>query len=129
MKMIDLKMPKMSQPEPATAPVEKEGPNYPYGMRLTFEDDQVEQVPGMEKYKGGDRVKIVGLGEVVDIRTHEGKDKKLQYTVEVQLLKVGCDSMEGYDQAWKESTGEGGGDTWEKFHERAEREEASTKIV
>lgn len=106
MKMIDLKLPKRSKDELKTMvqPMENEGPRYPYGMRLTFEEDEVEKLPHLEKMKVGEGVSISGVGEVTSIRMNEDKDKKKRFSVEVQLHKVGCASKEDYDEAFKEAS-------------------------
>ncbi len=110
MKLIDLKIPKMSKKdmEASVQPSTLGGGDlYPYGQRLTFESDQVEKMPGMEKYKVGEKVKIQGMGEVTSIRMNEDKDKKRRYTIEVQLHEVGCDTKDNYDDSFKEAA-EGG---------------------
>ncbi len=106
MKMIDLKLSKRNKNELKTMaqPMENEGPRYPYGMRLTFEEDEVEKLPHLEKMKVGEKVSISGVGEVTSIRMNENKDKKKQYSVEVQLHKIGCASKEDYDEAFKEAS-------------------------
>jgi hypothetical protein len=122
MKMIDLKQ-KMDETTLGTKPVEAEGPRYPYNMRLTFEGDLLEQMKGMENYKIGENVKIEGLGEVVSISKNEAGTR-----VEIQIQQVGISSKESFDESFDEAAKQSG-DTWSRFHERAEREEASTKIV
>jgi len=106
MKMIDLKLPKISKNELKTMaqPIEDEGPRYPYGMKLTFEEDEIEKLPHLEKMKVGEKVTINGTGEVTSIRMNEDKDKKKRFSVEVQLHKVGCASKEDYDEAFKEAS-------------------------
>jgi len=106
MRLIDLKLPKMSTKEMEgmeQPSMPDSGDRYPYGMRLTFEGDQVEKMPGMEKYKVGEKVTIDGEGEVTSIRMNEDKDKKRRYTVEVQLHRVGCDTKENFDDSFDEA--------------------------
>lgn len=103
MKLIDLKLPKRSIEELKTsAPLNEEGPRYPYGFRLTFEADEVEKLPGLEKMKIGEKVKVEGLGEVTSIRMNEVKDQKKRYSVEIQLQKIGVASTENYEESFKE---------------------------
>ena len=118
MKMIDLKT-KVDQ----SVPVNTEPPRYPYGMRLTFEGDLLEQMKGMENYKIGENIKIEGLGEVVSISKND-----MGTRVEIQIQQVGISSKESFDESFDEAAKQSG-DAWSRFHERAEREEASTKIV
>lgn len=131
MKVIDLRLPKLSKEETAKMeePTSAASDSYPYGFRLTFESEQVEKLPEMQKYKVGEKVKIGGIGEVTSIRMNEEQGGKKRYTVEIQLHKVGCASEENYDEAWREATKGGEEDVWSRFHEKAEREEASLKVV
>ncbi len=122
MKMIDLKISDKKM-APVALGLPEEGPRYPYGMRLTFEGDLLEQMKGMENYKIGENVKIEGLGEVVSISKNETGTR-----VEIQIQQIGVSSKESFDESFDEAAKQSG-DTWSRFHEKAEREEASTKIV
>lgn len=108
MKMIDLKLPKRNKDEliKMAEPMKDEGPRYPYGLKLTFEEDEVEKLPRLGKMKVGEKISLSGTGEVTSIRMNEGKDKKKRFSVEIQLHKVGCASKEDYDESFKEATEE-----------------------
>jgi hypothetical protein len=107
MKMVDIKLPKRDTKE-MSKPIEVERDRWPYGMRLTFEHEQVDKLPHLEKMKVGQKVSVEGIGEVTSIRMHEEKDGKKQYSVEVQLHEVGCEG-----KGKSESMGEAMGRSWE----------------
>lgn len=109
MKMADLKLPKRTEDELKGIPekaIERE--RWPYGMRLTFESEQVDKIPYLEKVKVGQKLMIEGIGEVTSIRMNEEKDGKKKYSVEVQLHEVGCEG-----KGKPESMGEAMGRSWE----------------
>ena len=94
MDLIDLKLPKRSKEEMAklNEPMKDEGDRYPYGMKITFESEQVEKFPGMEDYRVGEKVMINGLGEVINVRMNEKKEGKKEYSVEMQIKKISVNS-------------------------------------
>jgi hypothetical protein len=93
MKMVDLKLPKRSDKElkPTVQP-EMDGDRWPYGMRLTFDHEQVDKLPHLEKLKVGQKVSIEGIGEITSISMNERQKGKEEYRVEVQLHEVGCEA-------------------------------------
>ncbi len=106
MKMIDLKLPKLSKKEmEVTAQPKIEGDRWPYGLKLTFEAEQVDKLPMLEKVKVGDDVSIAGMGEVTSIRSSENQDGKKQYTVEVQIQKVGVESARSSPESMADAMG------------------------
>ena len=91
MKMIGLKLPKKSN-EIATAEAPKvDRDQWPYGMQLRFESEQVDKMPHLEKMKVGQKVEVMGMGEVTSIHMREESGGKKKYTIEVQLHEVGCE--------------------------------------
>lgn len=110
MKMIDMKKPKVSKEEmkkmnSPSLPYENRD-RWPWGLRLTFEEDEVEKMPGLEKLKVGEKVDIDALGEATSIRMNESKDNKKRYTIEIQIQKCGVESKTNYDSSFKEATEE-----------------------
>jgi hypothetical protein len=88
--LIDLKIPKKSKAE-----LKKDSQpslldeKYPYGFRLNFNTDLIGKFPQMEKVKIGEKVDISGIGEVMEVRKVDRQGDKNQFSVEVQLQKVG----------------------------------------
>jgi hypothetical protein len=93
MELKDLELPKKTKKElkgemmPST--LGSEGPKYPYGLQLRFEAEQIGKLPQLEKVKIGESFTIQAIGEVTEIRMNEQKKGKKEYTVQVQLKKVG----------------------------------------
>lgn len=92
MKMVNVKLPKQSKEETAKMPTVGERDQWPYGMRLTFNHEQVDKLPHLEKFKVGQKVSIEGIGEITSISMDERQVGKKEYRVEVQLHEVGCES-------------------------------------
>lgn len=112
MKMVDVKLPKKTKEElkESTQPVEVERDRWPYGLKLTFESEQVNKLPNLEKMKIGQKVNVEGIGEVTSIRMNEEKEGKKRYSVEVQLHEVGC---EGKGKMMPETMGQAMGRSME----------------
>ncbi len=109
MKMTDMTMPKLSKKELSTKdvpmPVEADRDRWPYGLKVTFEAEQVDKLPILEKVKVGDDVSISGMGEVTSIRMSENKDGKKQFTVEIQIQKVGVESAKSSPESMADAMG------------------------
>jgi len=124
MKLIDMKRPKLSEAEmKQTAPVSPGENRWPYGLKLNFDPEDTGKIPSLENVKIGEKVTIEGLGEVVDISKSDTGT-----TIGIQIQQIGVSSKESFDESFDEAAKQSG-DTWSRFHEKALREEASTKIV
>ena len=71
-----------AQPEPAKQP------SYPYGLRLSFDQDEVTKLPKLKTFKVGDQVAIAGKGEVIELRMREEQGGKESWSVEIQIKKI-----------------------------------------
>jgi hypothetical protein len=90
-KLMDMKLPLKPKVEEATkaeCPVEPKRDNYPYGLQLRFEQEQVDKIPKLKTFKVGDQVTLTGKGEVIELRMREEQGGKESWTVEVQIKKV-----------------------------------------
>ena len=94
MKMVNLKIPKKNKEEPMPT-VAKEYEKWPYGLKLRFCSEEVDKIPYLEEVNVGDKLKIEGIGEVVEVSSMEHHDGDKSYTVEVQLHEVGCEPVGG----------------------------------
>lgn len=92
MNLVDLKIPKKSKAE-----LKKEnsptviggGEKYPYGFRFTFGTDQIDKFPQLKGVRIGEKIGISGIGEVMEVRKVDRQGEDNQFSVEVQLQKVG----------------------------------------
>lgn len=89
-KLVDMKLP----PEPKCEKTEITMPStptrdrYPYGLRVSFERDQVDKMPKLKTFKVGDQVTLTGKGEVIELRMREEQGGKESWTVEIQIKKA-----------------------------------------
>jgi hypothetical protein len=93
MELKDLKLPKKSKTELKTmdAPCGS-SETYPYGTRITFDGDLMTKFPTLEDAQVGDKVKLVGLAEIVMVRKIDRQgDKKKDYSVDLQIQQLGLD--------------------------------------
>lgn len=87
--LVNLKLSKKEKKDlNEVGPASSEGPNYPWGTRLQFEDDIVEKL-GLGKLSVGDKVEITGVGEVTEISQREsGKSKSRRVEIQIQRVAV-----------------------------------------
>lgn len=91
---MDMKLPKreVEKTTKAAQPVESE--QWPYGLQLRFESEQVDKLPQLQTMEIGERVLISGVGEVTSISKSERKSGSNDWTVQVQLKKIGVDTVD-----------------------------------
>lgn len=92
MRLIDVKLPKKTKAELKSdcQPIEyRDEDRWPYGLRISFEKEQIAKMPEVAKLKVGDTVSVSGTGKVISVRMSERRGGKDDHNVEVQLEKVG----------------------------------------
>jgi hypothetical protein len=89
----DLRLPKKTKEElkKDNAPM-MEQEKYPYGMRLSFNTEMIPKFPELENVKSGEKVSISGIGEVMEVRKMDRQGDKNQFSVEIQIQKLGVES-------------------------------------
>ena len=88
MKLIDMKLPKKSKKEmegEMPAPVPMDQPEYPYGLTLRFDKEQVEKLSSLDNIESGETVYIQARGYVKAVMTGKGR---VRNQVEIQLEKI-----------------------------------------
>ena len=104
MKLTDMKLVKKNKDETiAKQPTMEEHDQWPYGLQLRFESEQVNKLPYLKNMKIGEKVSVSGIGEVTSIRMNEKKGAKEDYTVEVQIQKIGCEGMDKKSESMGEA--------------------------
>lgn len=94
MELKDLKIPKKTKKElkeSTSSPSLGEQEKYPYGMRLSFNTELIPKFPELETVKIGEKVKISGIGEVMEVRKVDRQGDKNQFSVEIQIQKLGVE--------------------------------------
>lgn len=64
---------------------------WPYGLRLSFEKEQIDKLPSLKNYKVGDAVTIQAKATVTQVSSTERQKGSDRYAVEMQIEKIGCE--------------------------------------
>ncbi len=91
MKMVDLKLPKKMEKETNKLQPSMEREQWPYGMQLRFESEQVDKIPLLKEMNAEDKVTISGIGEIKTVDSQEEVGGKKRYTVTVQMQQIGVE--------------------------------------
>ena len=92
MRLVDVKLPKKTTAELKTdcQPIGYDDEaRWPYGLRISFEKEQIAKMPEVAKLKVGDIVSMSGVGKVISVRMSERRGGKDDHAVEIQLEKIG----------------------------------------
>lgn len=93
MELTDLSLPKKSK-QAAVQEVECDVPEFPYGLQLRFEKEQVALMPSLKVFKVGDKVSIVAEATVSMIRQRDMQNEESEYCVEMQIEKCSASPKE-----------------------------------
>ena len=91
MKMHSVKTPKKTKAqlkkecEPCCGTQEE----YPWGLRITMDNDTLGQVPEAKKLKVGDEVEIKAVGKVISKEVDTRDGQKTRRRTEIQIIKMG----------------------------------------
>jgi hypothetical protein len=90
MEMVDMKLPKRKKEDMKTAgmPMDMPQDQWPYGLKITLEKEQIDKLPSVKGYNVGDYVFIEAEACVVSMRKSEQKGGKDHYSVELQIEKI-----------------------------------------
>ena len=93
MNLIDLRLPKKTKKElKADTMPSLSSEEYPYNFRLSFGTEQMPKFPQLEKVKIGEKVGIQGIGEIMEVRKVDRQGDKNQFSIEIQIQKIGIKS-------------------------------------
>jgi ribosomal protein L21E len=94
MELVDMKLPKRTKEElkkefgPCTIDGGQE--EYPWGLQLRFETEQIAKIPSLTDYKVGDKVSIQAEAVITSIQMSERQGGKESHTVEMQIHQISC---------------------------------------
>jgi hypothetical protein len=96
MKLVDMKRPKKNKKElneEATIGYAGESERYPYGLKLCFEDEEIEKLDVLKDVKAEQAVKFDGIGkitlvEAVDAAENSGRRKRRRVEIQVEKIAV-----------------------------------------
>jgi hypothetical protein len=93
MELMDMSLPVKSKAAVVNEVEECDLPTFPYGLKLSFEGDQIEKLPSLKMFKVGDKVNVVAEAVVTMIR-QSGRQHSSDQCIEMQLEKVNCEPVE-----------------------------------
>lgn len=89
MKMHSMKMSKKEKKDNMPTAV-SDGPDYPYGLRLSLNDDCLKKLGLKSLPKVGAKMTVHAIGEVVAVSQHESENHDDRH-VEIQIHELGVD--------------------------------------
>lgn len=101
-KLVDMKQPKKTKEELKAA--EPSAPNqeqYPWGLRLNFNDEILTKLGDLTGLEVGDKFHLVAVGSVITRHSSKAQgDKKENRSLELQIekLALSCHEEESMDQ-------------------------------
>lgn len=101
MKLFSVKRPKKKSGKAMEVPSDIERERYPWGLRLTFEKEDIAKVKVLQNIAVGAKVNVQATGKVVSVRTSDNEDERKRHTVEIQIQKVGVAARADSEAAWK----------------------------
>ena len=84
-------------------PIEMKQPEYPYGLQLRLEKEQIEKLGGLKGITIGNEVKINAMGKVTSIRKEEYAEGKDNNCLEIQITDIDISSDSEYENAFNEA--------------------------
>ena len=81
-----------------------DGPQYPWGLRITLDNDVLEKL-GISLPRVGEKIRIDAIAEVKSVHASESEDKKKYASCELQITDIALD--------------DGGGVSAETFYKKA----------
>lgn len=95
MKMMNMKMSK-AESEKMTEAMPSDAPEYPYGLCLHLEKDQIKKL-GLGTPKAGAKLMVHGMAEVKSVSVTDEKDGKGYKSVELQITDMAVEKPGGMD--------------------------------
>ncbi len=88
MKLVSLKMAPEKIKEQST-PAEAEGNPYPWGARITLEDEQVREL-GLDGTSVNQKVRLACVAEVINVASTDSKEGGKNLSVSLQIQQMGA---------------------------------------
>ena len=120
MKLIDMKQ--ESNPEVKDiAPTEPDANPYPWGLRISLENEEIEKLPAVTDMEAGTMVNIVAIGKVtgntITVTTSstpgESGQQTRRQTVTIQIQELNVADKNNAQDAFREATEEK--EPWERY--------------
>lgn len=96
--LIDMKIAKVSKKSTTEAPISMDRDEYPYGLRITLNSDQIKKLPGIMELDVGGSVRIMATGTLTEKSTEKVQGSADRNRISIQLEKVAFESMTKKDK-------------------------------
>ena len=116
MKLVDMKLPKKTvkemKQELKTSPNDLDnGPEYPYGLTLSFKKESIDKLKLLQNVKANAEVKIQATGYVREVSILDTADEeRKRRRVEIQITAIGITNDKAEEDAAEEAFDEGAKD-------------------
>jgi hypothetical protein len=90
MELVNMKMRKKSTGigMPETVATKEPADQYPYNLKVRFETEQVNKIPGMREMETGTKVRIIGTGVITSKSEDKRQGGEDRISVEIQVENV-----------------------------------------
>ena len=105
MTLTDMKLPKRSEKElKACEPSLGSREQWPYGLQLRFDNEQIKKMASLKELEVGDEVYVEAKGTVTMVRRSDRQNEKPDQTLEIQIKKIGIENKDSQKKQIKELT-------------------------
>jgi len=90
MELVNMKMKKKTIKNGAPEAIATKEPDdqYPYNLKIRFETEQVNKIPGMKEMETGTKVRIIGTGVITSKSEDKRQGGEDRISIEVQIENV-----------------------------------------
>lgn len=88
MKLVDMKRPKPKPQDEKPAMADPGSERYPWGLGLTFDEEDLAKLPGLQKANAGDQVVLQISGKVTEVSISDEPGNRRRHSVRIQGQKV-----------------------------------------
>ena len=91
MQLVDMKRPKKTKKELAAnyPPVPEEDDQYPYGLRIGLNKEEISKIKGLDKIPPGATVNITAVGKIIEMAITNKDKEKTRHRIEIQIQQIG----------------------------------------
>lgn len=104
-KLIDMKLPKRKKDKGEEVPISTiDREEYPYGLKMRFEKEQIDKIDSLQKIEAGAKVSIYATGKVIEVSVNDAAEGRKRHTVTIQIQEVEVANKAGFKESFKEAT-------------------------
>ncbi len=90
--LISMLLPKKKD-DKSNVEITPDAPKWPYGLKVTFEKEQIDLMPSLIDLKVGDRVMLHGEACVIEVRITEEQSEPEHHTISLQIEKIAVEPV------------------------------------